>query len=159
MADRLAGEILSRDAALGALRSARAEAHKLALVAEYTRSGVLIADVHKGIEWINPSFTQITGFTLDDVQGQMPENVLRGPAEHQDHIDAVVQQIHRGEPTAFDAATYAKSGSLLWLSVDAQIVRDAQGQASLIIGILTDHTERRRVQEELRDREALLASI
>ncbi len=123
------------------------------------RVQVVIANAREEIEWVNPGFTRITGYSLDDVRGKRPQQIFHGPRTDQAHFETVREHLARGESYTVELPSYHTSGASLWLSVEIQIVRDEQGQVSQFIGILSDLTERRRVEEALRDREALLASI
>src|SRR5699024_8277547 len=49
--------------------------HSLALVeqvVEASLESIVITDTRARIEYVNPSFTRVTGYTLDDVVGQTP---------------------------------------------------------------------------------------
>ena len=61
------------------LRAAGETNALLALVAEQTTNGVVIANAAGFVEWVNAAFTRITGYAVDDIKGQKPGHVLRGP--------------------------------------------------------------------------------
>lgn len=53
------------------------ELKKLSLIATRTKSGVIISDKYGNIEWVNNSFTETTGYTLDEVKGKKPKDFLQ----------------------------------------------------------------------------------
>ena len=68
--DTLAAQTTERERAELALSASVAEARKLALVASRTHNAVLIVDADMRIEWVNESFTRMTGYTLDEALGK-----------------------------------------------------------------------------------------
>lgn len=58
-------------------------------ILNYTTEAVLVADTHREICWVNRAFTEITGYTLDDVRGRQPALFRSGH-----HDDAFYQGIH-----------------------------------------------------------------
>ena len=53
------------------------ELKKLSLIATRTKSGVIISDKYGKIEWVNNSFTETTGYNLDEVKGKKPKDFLQ----------------------------------------------------------------------------------
>ena len=74
-----------------ALQRAQATNQELALVADRVTDAILICDARRCISWVNPAFTRLTGFSLTECHGQLPEELLSGP-----HTDAaIVAQINQ----------------------------------------------------------------
>ena len=74
-----------------ALQRAQATNQELALVADRVTDAILICDAQRCISWVNPAFTRLTGFSLTECHGQLPEELLSGP-----HTDAaIVAQINQ----------------------------------------------------------------
>jgi PAS domain-containing protein len=61
------------------LRRSQTEASRLALIASRTSNVAVIADADWRIEWVNDSFTRFFGYTLEEVRGRKPEEILLGP--------------------------------------------------------------------------------
>lgn len=53
------------------------ELKKLSLIATRTKSGVIISDKYGKIEWVNNSFIETTGYTLEEVKGRKPKDFLQ----------------------------------------------------------------------------------
>ncbi len=60
-------------------KHAEAENTRLAMVANTTTNMVVIADGVGRIEWVNPAFTRITGYSFEEVRGKTPGSFLLGP--------------------------------------------------------------------------------
>ena len=45
---------------------------KLSVTVEQSPSSIVITDINANIEYVNPAFTNSTGYTLEEVKGQNP---------------------------------------------------------------------------------------
>jgi PAS domain S-box-containing protein len=128
----------------------------LAAVAETTASLVLITDADDRIEWVNPSFTRVTGWTLDEVEGLTPREVLnRGDSEQSPEWEAARSQRLRGEPVGnIEIKLYRKNGQPYWALVEVRPMPDESGAVRRYLHLQTDTTERvlaeRRAKETYR---------
>ena len=136
------------------LRRAETESRRLALVASRTSNAVVIADPAGLIEWVNPGFTRITGYTLGEVKGRSPGSFLQGPETDPKTVVVMRESLRSGRGFNVEVLNYGKSGTTYWLAIEVQVLRDEQGQLTGFMAIETDITERRRVAEELAHREA-----
>jgi PAS domain S-box-containing protein len=58
---------------ISARKRAEGENRRLALVANTTTNMVVLADGEGKIEWVNPAFMRVTGYSLEEVAGKNPE--------------------------------------------------------------------------------------
>jgi PAS domain S-box-containing protein len=145
---RLASEMTAN------LRRAEAETRKLALVASRTASGVIVADAEWRIEWVNDSFLRFFEFTLPEVVGRRPSEVLHGPATSDRTLAEINLACDRGESFKGEILNYTKSGKPRWVELDVQPIKDAAGVVTGFIGVQLDVTERKRIQSEIAQKEA-----
>ena len=61
-----------------AFNASHAELRKLSLVVEQSPNSIIITDLQARIEYVNPAFTQNTGFAAQDVLGQNPRLLQSG---------------------------------------------------------------------------------
>jgi len=122
--------------------------HKLALVAERTGNSVVLADAAGLIEWVNPGFTRLTGYELNEVRGRRPGRVLQGPNTDQRVVEYTRQQITKGEGFSVELVNYAKSGREYWIGIEMQPIKDKYGRVTNFMAISSDITERK--ESELR---------
>jgi len=141
------------------LQKATEDSRRLALVASSTKSGVLITDVEGRVEWMNEAYARTTGFTFDELKGRKPGTLLQGS----ETAPGVVAQMRAGLITqqGFHVVVlnYHKSGRPFWSELEVQPLRDAAGACTGFMGVQTDVTERRRIEEDLRSQEALFRFI
>jgi diguanylate cyclase (GGDEF)-like protein/PAS domain S-box-containing protein len=117
-------------------------------VFEHSGEAILITDSDKRILAVNPSFTHMTGYTLDEIRGKNPNILASG------HTSA---EIYRAMWTAMDKIGYwqgeivdrRKDGSHYpkWLSIS--VVRDVEGNISHYTASFTDITERKQAEAHI----------
>jgi diguanylate cyclase (GGDEF)-like protein/PAS domain S-box-containing protein len=119
------------------------ELERLALVAQSTDDGVLITDRHGRTEWVNASFTRITGWTLDDIRGRVPTEVLHGAETSPVTTRMLVQTLAAGQPYRGELLNYRRDGSTLWCDVNITPVASQPGVITHRVAIYRDVTVRR----------------
>ena len=117
-------------------------------VVERGFSAVLIADADfpdPRILYVNPSFTQLTGYSPGRVTGQ-PLSALGG-------LSAVQERLRQGlpeqEPILEGVSTYRIADEEHWVEWRVGPVRDKGGRITHCLVILRDMTERKRLEKEI----------
>jgi PAS domain S-box-containing protein len=131
------------------LRAAGESNALLALVAEHTTNGVIIADAAGRVEWVNSAFTRITGYTIEELRGRKPGHALQGPDSDPATIEKMRRAQERAEPCHVEVLNYTKAGRPFWAALDLQPVRDRNGNLAKFIALATDITEARAAQQRL----------
>lgn len=91
--------------------------------------------------WVNPAFTQTTGYEVDEVVGRNCR-FLQGPATDPTGPNQMREAIARGEACRVVLLNYRKDGTPFWNQVDLSPVRDGTGDVTHYVGIQTDVTLR-----------------
>jgi diguanylate cyclase (GGDEF)-like protein/PAS domain S-box-containing protein len=101
------------------------------------------------IEYVNPAFQIITGYSSDEVIGRNC-CFLHGDDRQQEGLTAIRTALEE-KRACHDVLlrNYRKDGSLFWNHQQIAPVRDEQGNISHYVGILNDVTERIRYMEQL----------
>ena len=131
------------------LLSQQDELRKLALVASRTVNAVVLTDADGRVEWVNDGFQRVTGYTLEEVKGQKPGDILQGPGTDADTVRRIREHLRRGEGFSETILNYRKDGSAYWISFEVQPLRDSGGRVTNFMAIQTDITARRATQQRL----------
>ncbi|MDP5290809.1 EAL domain-containing protein [Oceanimonas sp. CHS3-5] len=121
---------------------------RIAAVAFESFEGMLVTDAHNRILRVNRAFTEITGYTAEEVIGYTPalfSSGQHGPEFYREMWLCINAQGHwQGE-----ICNKRKSGQVYpqWLSISA--VRDEQGQVSHYVASITDITQRKKDAERI----------
>lgn len=122
---------------------------------ESTANGIVIADCRGRITWVNRAFTQLTGYTLGEVRGQTPR-FLKSGAHDAAFYESLWSTVLKGEVWHGELVNRRKDGSLYDEEMTITPVRAADGSFDHFVAIKQDITGRKRAEEELRFKTALL---
>lgn len=90
------------------------EVERIALVAENTYNPVVIADTDRKIVWVNPAFTNLTGYSLDEVAGKSPV-ILHCEKTDKKEIQRVADCLSRRERVSAELINRNKFGREYWV--------------------------------------------
>lgn len=110
------------------------------------------------IEYANPAFERMTGYTTTEVIGRTPR-ILQGPRTSRAVLDQLRTQLSQGKPFEGETFNYRKDGSEYILRWHIGPVRDAQGRITHWVSIQRDVTEQKRAEQLARQRQAELAHV
>jgi PAS domain S-box-containing protein len=127
-------------------------------VVEQTASTVVITDANGVIEYVNPRFSETTGYTAEEAIGKRP-NLLRSGYTSDAEYSRLWRTISRGEIWRGEFQNRRKDGSLYWESAIISPVFDDRGRITHFTAIKDDITDRKRAEEALRLDSAMMANV
>jgi two-component system cell cycle sensor histidine kinase/response regulator CckA len=113
---------------------------------------IVIADRAGIIEWVNPAFTRLTGYTAEEALGKPLRSLIRSDKEAQAFFDACWDTILGGRTWRGQIVNTRKDGSLYTEDQAVTPILDASGAITHFIAIKEDITER--LQREAQYRQA-----
>ena len=125
--------------------------HLLSLVAQKTGSAVIITDRQGQIEWVNEAFTEVSGYSLDEVKGMIPGNLLQGPDTDPETVRRIAQHLREQQAVEAEVLNYRKDGSIYWIAMHITPVFNDQGELQRFVAIENDITERKAAEQALRE--------
>lgn len=138
---KLQADKLSRQRSI--LRASEMEARKLALVASRTESAVIVANCKGEIEWVNDSFSRLTGWANEEAVGKKPDCFLGSHDAELESVPSMQWELEAGRSVVGEIWAYHKAGHALWVSIEIQPVRGPEGEISNYLAIASDTTRRR----------------
>jgi len=131
-------------------RAAQEEIRKLSLAVEQSPTTVVVTDTQGTIQYVNPKFTEITGYTAAEAIGQNMRIMKSG--ETPDEVyQALWQTIAAGHKWQGELCNRKKNGELYWESIKITPIIDETGQITRYLGIKEDITEYKRAETALRE--------
>lgn len=121
----------------------------LSFVASKVNNGVVISDDDNRVSWANAAFTEITGFTLEDIQGKPLGDLIRGPETEWSVIENARRLTKEKKSFTVDVLAYKKDKTKIWLSIYSTIILSEDGEIETEIEIILDITEKKKVEQEL----------
>jgi len=120
----------------------------LSRAVEQSAASVVITDTAGTIEYVNPKFTEVTGYASEEAVGQNPRILKSGlipPATYEDLWATVTA----GREWRGEFCNRRKDGSLYWESASISPIVEPDGTITHFVAVKDDITERRELQERL----------
>ena len=134
------------------LRVAHNELRKMSHAIDQNACAVVITDKDGRIEYVNPAFSRMTGYSSGDVLGKNPRILKSGESPSEEYAQ-LWKTITAGHDWRGEFHNRRKDGTLYWDHSSISPVTDAQGRITHFVCIKEDITESRRAQEALRQSE------
>ncbi len=120
----------------------------LSTAVEASSQGVMITNAKQEIVYINPAFTQMSGYALEEVVGMTPR-FLQGAETSEAARAQIREALAAAKPVRVEILNYHKSGRPYWLDLSIVPVRDDEGELTHFVAIEVDITERKRAEQEI----------
>ncbi len=125
-----------------------AELRKLNTAVEQSANSVVITDINGNIEYVNPKFTVISGYSREDVIGQNPR-ILKSGKQPDSYYVYMWKTITAGEEWQGEFCNKAKDGKLYWELNSIAPIKDENGIITNYVAIKEDITARKLHEEQL----------
>jgi PAS domain S-box-containing protein len=124
---------------------------KLSLIARQTVNAVIITDASENILWVNDAFTRITEYSAEEVIGRKPGSFLHGKETDPLIVNYLRQKMQDHELFDCEIINYTKSGHKYWIHMQGQPMLDDKGNCERFFAIETDITERKLLENKLKE--------
>jgi two-component system, NtrC family, sensor kinase len=121
----------------------------LYIAVDHSPSMIIITDKHGNFEYVNPKFTVITGYQLQEIAGKNIDNVLQAKETYPDKIKQMWFTLSTGKDWYGEFANKKKNGDIFWVSLSGSAVKDSNGNISNYVFNQEDITEKKKLQHEL----------
>ena len=118
-------------------------------------NGIVITDPKmpdNPIIYVNPAFEEISGYTAEEVRGRNCR-FLQGGYHEQPALDELREALTEERECRVVLRNYRKDGTPFWNELYVSPVHDEDGLLTNFVGVQNDITERRRIEEVLRESE------
>ncbi len=120
---------------------------KLSGAVEQTADGILITDSQGIIEYVNPAFTSITGYSREEVIGQNPR-ILNSGKQDKAFYDNLWKAILSGKPYRTRLVNKKKNGQLFWCNETITPMKDKEGKVTNFVSVLKDISDQMEQEEQ-----------
>jgi|GEM_PF-4791530 len=131
---------------------------QLSQAVEQNPSSIVITDLSGAIEYVNPKFTEVTGYSMAETLGKNPRILQSGLTSRQTY-DQLWGAITAGSEWRGEFQNRRKNGELYWESAVVAPVTDENGLITHYVAIKEDITERRLMETALKASEQRFRSL
>lgn len=118
---------------------------------------VMVTDTDGVIQYVNPKFSQVTGFSAQEVIGKTP-SVLKSGEHLPTFYRDLWNTIRAGREWRGEFHNRKKSGELYWEQASITGVKDQHGKITHYVAVKEDITQRKQLEQE-RVRQERLAAV
>ena len=141
---------------------AELEMRRLSAAIEHSADSVMITDATGAIEYVNPAFEKISGYSRDEVLGQNPR-ILKSGVQDVAFYGLMWATLKSGSPFSADITNRRKDGTLYQEESVVSPIRNAAGTVTSYVAVKRDVTRSRAsesIQQRLaRDRAIIAAAL
>jgi len=127
---------------------AEEELKKLSMAIEQSHASVLITNTEGIVEYANKKFTEVSGYSFDEILGKK-SNILRSGIHNEEFYKELWNIIKSGQIWQGEICNRKKSGIFYWEQVNISPIKDMKGEITHFVAVKDDITEKKRAEEEL----------
>lgn len=128
------------------------------LIARHGTDAIVVTGTDGLVEWANPAFQRLSGYTVEEMQGRKPGAVLQGADTDPGTVAMISQALKEKRQVRTEILNYSKTGDAYWIELNITPVFDASGKHTHFMSIERDVTERKRFEQEAREAQTREAS-
>lgn len=122
--------------------------HKLSQAIEQNPASIVITDVSGNIEYVNPKFTQLTGYTFEEVRGRNPRILKSGETSPEEYKN-LWQTITSGKEWRGELHNKKKNGDMYWEFATISPIVNSDGKITNFLAEKEDITEKKKLESQL----------
>jgi diguanylate cyclase (GGDEF)-like protein/PAS domain S-box-containing protein len=103
---------------------------------------------HNRIEYVNPAFERLTGYTLSEIKGRDPRFMRIEDCDTEEH-KRIHDALQRRESVRSVLRNVRKNGEIFWNELRIDPVRNVDGEVTHFVGVINDVTEARHYERRL----------
>ncbi|MEG4808792.1 PAS domain S-box protein [Microcoleus sp. F8-D3] len=100
------------------------------------------------ILYVNPAFTRMTGYTLEEVLGKTPR-ILQGEKTDRASLDRIRTALKTWQPVRVDSINYRKDGTEFWVEMSIVPIADKHGEFTHWVSVHRDISDRKLAEAAL----------
>jgi diguanylate cyclase (GGDEF)-like protein/PAS domain S-box-containing protein len=148
MTENLQASTKQLEAEIDAHKQAAEMLRKLSIAVEQSPASVIITDLEACVQYANPRFAEITGYSTTEVVGQNMR-IFQSGQTAKEVYQALWSSLSSGLAWHGEFINKRKNGELYWEETHIAPVRSPSGTVSHYVALKTDITERKKTEEKL----------
>ena len=125
------------------------EINKLSRTVEQSPISIMITDSEGKIEYINPKFTEMTGYTPEETLGNTPSLLKSGKTPREEY-KKLWETIKAGNEWRGEFCNKKKNGVLYWEYSSISPIKNSKGDISNFVSVNEDITKRKKTEDALK---------
>jgi|GEM_PF-1199296 len=141
-----------------ARKLAENQLRKLSVAIEQSPVSIVITDTTGNIEYVNPKFVEVTGYSFEEVRGNNPR-ILKSGRQSVELYKTLWDTIKSGKVWTGELMNKKKDGSFYWEYVAISSIQDSDGKIINFLAVKEDITQRKLSAEIINKSENQFRSV
>jgi hypothetical protein len=129
-------------------KKANEELRKFSRAIEQSPASIVITDLQGNIEYVNPKFSEVTGYSFKESLGQNP-NILKSGTMPTEVYDKLWETLKSDKIWTGEFLNKRKDGTYFWEFASISPIKNDKGITTHFLAIKEDITEKKKYEEEL----------
>jgi PAS domain S-box-containing protein len=130
------------------LEESQERVRQLSMALEQSPVSIVVTDIKGNIEFVNPKFTEMTGYAPSEVIGQNPR-ILKSGHFKADDYENLWDTILSGKTWVGEFLNKKKDGSLFWENAKISPIYSEDGKICHFLAVKEDISERKAIERSL----------
>ena len=130
------------------IKAAEESSQKLNIAVIQSPASVIITDALGKIEFVNPKFSQLTGYEINEVIGENPR-ILNSGTHSKEMYQNLWKTISSGKEWRGEIKNKKKNGDFYWEDVSISPIFNEDGKLVNFVGVKEDITDRKKLINDL----------
>jgi len=139
-------------------KRAESELRKLSRAVEQSPASIVITDTTGAIEYVNPKFVHVTGYSLEEAIGKNPR-ILKSGEKPSEEYKQLWDMLTSGNEWKGEFHNKKKNGELYWEYAVISPIRDEHGIITHFLAVKEDITDRKQTEQALQYERTLLRTL
>lgn len=139
-------------------KQAESELRKHSRAVEQSPASIIVTDTEGSIEYVNPKFTELTGYSSTEAVGQTPR-ILKSGKHSAEFYTELWETITSGKEWRGEFLDRKKNGETFWEYASISPIFNKKGEITNFLAVKEDINERKESEDALRESEMTLSAI
>jgi len=139
-------------------KAAQSKIRMLSTAIEQSPASVVIANLDAEIEYVNPRFTEVTGYSREEAVGKNPRVLQSGLTDKSVYPD-MWARLTNGQPWTGNFINKRKNGEMYFEEAYISPVKDNDGNVSHYVAVKLDITDRKKMEDSIRANAQYMRSL
>ena len=121
---------------------------KLLMALEQSPAHIIITDIKGQIEYVNSKYTEVTGFTFDEVRGKTHQ-LFNLEHSNEQYFALMWENILSGKIWSGELINWKKNGTSFWEHTSISPIKNENGEITHFVAVKEDISQRKQLESEL----------
>ena len=126
------------------------ELRRLSEIARHSPASVVVTDIHGTIEYVNPKFEELTGYSFEESIGANT-SILKSGLQSKEYYQELWNTILSGDEWRGEFSNKKKNGEIYWELASISPITNDAGEVEAFVAVKEDITERKKAEQALEE--------